>query len=260
MKANFHTHTFRCGHAIGHEREYIDAAVQAGFEVLGFSDHTPWPHDGDRRFGVGMDIADLAGYVDSLRALREEYAPKLELKIGLECEYFRRYTGWLKDAIAELRLDYVILGNHFDGGDTQGIYFGNITTSAEALQYLRMTVEGMQTGIYAYLAHPELFLRAMPEWNRDMEHVCRELCRAANAMHMPVEYNLEGVRSQRRGSQPGIAYPNRRFWDVAAEEGCTAIIGFDAHMPESLLDTADYDAACRLIDAELGMKRVDSIF
>ena len=260
MKANFHTHTYRCRHAVGDEREYIEAAVQAGFEQLGFSDHTPWPRDGEKRYGLGMDIEELSGYVESLRALRAEYAPKLDLKIGLECEYFRRYAPWLKDAIAELQLDYVILGNHFEGTDAQGMYFGNITDAASALTYLRMTVEGMETGMYAYLAHPELFLRSMPEWNRDMANVCRELCRAANALHMPVEYNLEGVRSQRRHSQTGIAYPNRHFWDIAAEEGCTAIIGYDAHMPESLLDAADFEAARRLLEVELGMKRIDSIF
>ncbi len=260
MKANFHTHTYRCGHAQGGEREYIEAAIQAGFEQLGFSDHTPWPREGEMRFGVGMGIEDLAGYAESLRALRAEYAPKLDLKIGLECEYFRKYRDWLRDTIAEMQLDYVILGNHFDGGDTQGEYFGAATDAAGALRYLRMTVEGMETGMYACLAHPELFLRSEPEWNRDMAHVCRELCRAANAMRMPVEYNLEGVRSQRRGSQVGIGYPNRHFWDIAAEEGCTAIIGFDAHQPEVLLDEADYEEAKRLIDVELGMKRIDSIF
>lgn len=259
MKANFHTHTYRCGHAQGHEREYVEAAVQAGFEQLGFSDHTPWPREGDQRFGVGMDIEELDGYVKSLRELRAEYAPKLDLKIGLECEYFRKYRSWLKDAIAELQLDYVILGNHFNGGETQGEYFGNTTDAAGALRYLRMTVEGMETGMYAYLAHPELFLRAQPEWNRDMANVCRELCRAANDLRMPVEYNLEGVRSQRRHGQPGIAYPNRHFWDIAAEEGCTAIIGYDAHGPEILLDDADFESARRLIDVELGMKRIDSI-
>ena len=30
-------------------------------------------------------------------------------------------------------------------------------------------------------------------------------------------------------------YPNDRFWGVAAEEGCDAIFGRDAHEPEQLL-------------------------
>ena len=43
MIANYHTHTPRCGHAIGSEEEYVRCALEAGFQILGFSDHTPYP-------------------------------------------------------------------------------------------------------------------------------------------------------------------------------------------------------------------------
>ena len=42
--ANYHTHTTRCNHAMGTEREYIETAISEGFEILGFSDHTPQPY------------------------------------------------------------------------------------------------------------------------------------------------------------------------------------------------------------------------
>ena len=43
MKANYHTHTWRCNHASGNERQYVENAIKAGLEVLGFADHTPYP-------------------------------------------------------------------------------------------------------------------------------------------------------------------------------------------------------------------------
>ena len=43
MIANYHTHTARCHHASGTEEEYIQAAIESGLRVLGFSDHTPYP-------------------------------------------------------------------------------------------------------------------------------------------------------------------------------------------------------------------------
>ncbi|MBQ9116919.1 MAG: hypothetical protein IJY04_07835, partial [Clostridia bacterium] len=47
MTRNYHTHTFRCGHASGTEREYIEKAIAEGLTVLGFSDHSPyWFPDG----------------------------------------------------------------------------------------------------------------------------------------------------------------------------------------------------------------------
>ena len=40
--ANYHTHTTRCHHATGTEEAYIETAIRCGYQVLGFSDHTPW--------------------------------------------------------------------------------------------------------------------------------------------------------------------------------------------------------------------------
>ena len=42
MRANYHTHTYRCNHASGTEEEYIQCALDGNIEVLGFSDHTPY--------------------------------------------------------------------------------------------------------------------------------------------------------------------------------------------------------------------------
>ena len=44
MKANYHTHTARCGHATGTDEDYVLAAIEQGFDELGFSDHVPWPY------------------------------------------------------------------------------------------------------------------------------------------------------------------------------------------------------------------------
>ena len=45
MKVNLHTHTVRCGHAVGTDEEYVLAAIAAGFTKLGFSDHNPFPYE-----------------------------------------------------------------------------------------------------------------------------------------------------------------------------------------------------------------------
>ena len=41
MRANYHTHTSRCNHAVGSEEDYVIHAIEQGFDILGFSDHTP---------------------------------------------------------------------------------------------------------------------------------------------------------------------------------------------------------------------------
>ena len=43
-KTNYHTHTYRCGHANGNEEDMIQAAIDMGIEELGMCCHVPFPH------------------------------------------------------------------------------------------------------------------------------------------------------------------------------------------------------------------------
>ena len=85
MLTNYHTHTTRCGHAEGTEEEYILTALRCGFKVLGFSDHTPWAYATPGFVSrIRMLPSQLDDYVLTLRGLREKYADKLHIRIGLE--------------------------------------------------------------------------------------------------------------------------------------------------------------------------------
>ncbi|MFR9565822.1 MAG: PHP domain-containing protein, partial [Rikenellaceae bacterium] len=54
MYSNYHTHTQRCNHATGSDESYVERAIQGGFSLLGFSDHTPWPFRGGYRSPIRM--------------------------------------------------------------------------------------------------------------------------------------------------------------------------------------------------------------
>ena len=115
MKANYHTHTARCGHAEGTDEQYVLAAIGAGYDTLGFSDHVPYPYkSGFANVGVRMTMDKLPGYLRSVRALKEKYVGKIRILSGFECEYFPEYMGWMADMKAENKLDYLILGNHYE--------------------------------------------------------------------------------------------------------------------------------------------------
>ena len=73
MIANYHTHTWRCRHADGTEREYVETAIEAGFKILGFSDHTPQVYPGGYVCPVKMLPEELEGYVDTVLDLKREY-------------------------------------------------------------------------------------------------------------------------------------------------------------------------------------------
>ena len=62
MKVNYHTHTYRCKHAGGTEEDYIKAAIENDFDIIGISDHAPFP---DYDFGYRMDYCELDEYINT---------------------------------------------------------------------------------------------------------------------------------------------------------------------------------------------------
>ena len=88
MIANYHTHTARCLHAAGAEREYVERALQGGCRVLGFSDHTPYPFPAPYVSGFRMRMDQLEGYVRTVLDLRAAYRGEIEIRLGLEVEYY----------------------------------------------------------------------------------------------------------------------------------------------------------------------------
>ena len=71
MLFNYHTHTFRCHHAVGEDRDYVEAAIASGFSVLGFSDHVPYPFLDGHVSGIRMALKETDDYMQSIESLRK---------------------------------------------------------------------------------------------------------------------------------------------------------------------------------------------
>ena len=220
MTANYHTHTFRCHHATENERDYIERAIERGLKVLGFSDHVPMPFpDGhESRFRVWK--RDLEDYIRSLEALRREYRDRIEILIGFEAEYYPALFDDMMSLIGQYDYDYLIMGQHYIGNE-DGSYNPTPTEDAEKLgQYVDQVLEGLSTGRFTYLAHPDL-LNYIPDDDIYRMHMTR-LTRGCLELDIPLEINCLGI-------EQGRNYPCDRFWSIAAATGNTAVIGCDAH-------------------------------
>ena len=62
----------RCHHAVGEDEAYVLAALEAGFDELGFADHAPWPYASHFVSNIRMSMEDFPGYLQSIRRLREK--------------------------------------------------------------------------------------------------------------------------------------------------------------------------------------------
>ncbi len=243
MIANYHTHTYRCGHAVGHEREYVKQALKAGLGILGFSDHTPQDYYdcASWRSPIRMLPEELPDYAASLRSLAEEYRGRLEILAGVEAEYYPKYFPRLLRMLNENGIRYMILGQHFIGNEIDEPYCGRPTEDASILErYVSQTCEAMDTGLFSCFAHPDLirFVGAPALYERQI----RRLCRKARETDTPLEINLLGIREKRH-------YPDDRFWRIAAEEGNAVILGCDAHHPRELSSRRTEAKALRLAES-----------
>jgi len=252
MITNLHTHTSRCRHARGTETEYVEEARKGGIRKLGFSDHTPQWFDGDYYSRFRMRRHELDGYIDSVLSLRDQYANKISIHLGLEAEYYPKYFPELLSRLRDTPVEYLLLGQHYIGNEIGDQYSGWKTADAEHLRrYCSQVADALYTGLFTYLAHPDL-INYVGDANIYRSHV-RTICKAAKDCDIPLEMNLLGIREQRN-------YPNPDFWAVAAEEGCTVILGIDAHEPENLNDSQT-EARARQIASRYGLQLVeDAVF
>ncbi len=231
-QTNYHTHTKRCKHAMGSDEQYVKSAIKNGYEILGFSDHSCWNYASGYKSGMRMQLKEFSDYKSSVLRLKQKYKDRIEIRLGMEAEYFPEMMDWMLNFCIEQDIDYLILGNHFYLNDEKGIYFGSCA-SQFIPKYFETCIAGMKTGMYAYLCHPELICRNFYlEWNNMLEEGFHSICKCAKELDLPLEWNSLGMQwNDEIGME---AYPNSRFWQIASQYHNKAIIGMDAHKPTDL--------------------------
>lgn len=228
MRVNYHTHTYRCNHAVGTEEEYVREAIKGGVELLGFSDHSPHFFPGNYKSSIRMLPEELPDYARNVLELKKRYADEIEIHLGVEIEYYPASFPEIVPYLQDHGVEYMILGQHRCGNEENEPYNGTPTEDEQVLRrYCDQLMEGMQKGSFLYLAHPDLiyYVGANAVYERHM----RRLCQEAKSCGLPLEINLLGLRENRQ-------YPREIFWRLAAEEGCSAVLGSDAHAPERVCD------------------------
>ena len=241
MLANYHSHTTRCNHASGTEREYIEMAIKNGFKILGFSDHTPQPYPADYYSHIRMRMDELENYVDTLVNLRNEYKDDIQILIGFEVEYTRKYFDKLIKELNNYPVDYIIQGQHFVQDEIEGFYAGHMTDSEQDLiDYVDYAIEGMKTGLFSYLAHPDLIYYTGSD-DIFKKHMSK-LVAASIDLNIPLEVNMLGFDEKRN-------YPCHNFFGLAKEMGASFIIGCDAHTPETVRQPEAVPGFMEFLDA-----------
>lgn len=259
MQRNYHTHTARCGHASGSDREYVEKAIELGFTELGFSEHAPMPFPEDlpkvnldRLLAMRMKMHETDGYFESLLSLREEYKNDIKIHIGFEVEYFDCCFDRFIDYIKDYPVDYLILGQHFQGIYLDSMIHNGVRTGSNELlkNYVDDVIKAINTGKITYIAHPDLmfYSKSLEVYEKEMTR----LIECANKHRMPLEFNFYGMQEVRN-------YPTLAFWQLANEIGCDVVWGSDAHKPENLKNPYALKAAENMIKSFKNLNLLEQI-
>lgn len=238
--SNYHTHSYLCKHAEGKPIDYVKQAMLDGCTELGFSDHCPYPSTfSDIWDDVRMSPQEVSLYTQLVEEAKA--AADFPVFMGFECEWDKQYECWYRDELkGKYGAHYLVLGSHWVTLGSSHVYCPNLDNSADLNKYIDQTIDGMRSGLFAFLAHPDLFMKGYKEWDEQAADCLKAILDAAVDLQMPLEVNGLGMSRPINETSHGIRYqyPYNEFWELVAQSKVPVICNADAHDPRDVIFNA----------------------
>jgi histidinol-phosphatase (PHP family) len=239
---DYHLHAKWCGHATGKMSDYVEAALARGLVQVGFAVHMPVPIPIDEK--INLDLAEFKLYLDEARRLRDEYAGRIAVLIGGECDYLPDRAAEIEELAGAFPYDYLLGAVHFVDGwnidnPSQAGRWKTADVAAVYRRYYELLGAMAGTGFFDIVSHFDLVKKF---GHRPDEDVSAAEAKAADAVAlagMTVEINTAGWHKP-----VGEQYPSARILQLLAERDVPVLLGSDAHAPEHV--GRDFDRAVAL--------------
>lgn len=227
IKSNYHTHNYLCGHACGTVRDYVAAAVENGLEAIGISDHCIPPTGSCEPYMTPQSM--ITKYLPQFDAARREFCGRIEIFSGAEIEYFEGYDEYYGDLLKNL--DYLVLGQHeyiYRGARMNSFWDG--TDEANVCAYFDNVRKGIETGMFALVAHPDVIFYRRPVLSDGMVAAFDRTVAAAARYGVAIEFNANGIRNHR------FNYPTDLLAELCEAHDAPVVVSADCHSPDVLCD------------------------
>ena len=237
-----HCHTPLCKHAYGDPVEYAAQAERRGLRGIIFTCHCPLP-DGISA-GVRMSPDQYEDYVGLVAEARNQFAGRVDVRLGLESDYFPGTEKWLERLHAKVPLHHVLGSVHMQVPEYRARYFIGDWFEYQKT-YFKHLAESAETGLFDTLAHPDLVKNEAPHawiWSRIQPFVERALDRIATT-GVAMELNTSG-----RQKAISEFNPNPSMLRLMRERNIPVVLGADAHVPQRVSEGYE-DAMQSLLEA-----------
>lgn len=227
MRIDLHNHTPLCNHAEGTPEAYVQAAIAAGVDVFGFSDHAPMDFDPKYR----MSFKQMLQYRDDVLHVKRKYADQIEVLFGYEVDYL---PGHMDARILDADVDYLIGSVHFieEWGFDNPEFIGRYEHEDINVIWQRYfdLIEAMaHSKLFDIVGHLDLIkvFKFLP--SNPVEQIASKALDAIADAGMCIEINVAGYRKPVQE-----AYPSKTLLEMAFARAIPITFGSDAHTPSQV--------------------------
>ncbi|WP_173719821.1 histidinol-phosphatase [Bacillus massilinigeriensis] len=253
VKFDFHTHHDRCGHARGKIRDYIEAAIDKGMDMIGISDHSPYfSSEEDHPFPhIAMSKSQFPVYISEVLQFKQEYQQKIDVLLGVESDFFPEQVEVYRQYYDRYPFDYIIGSvHHVDGigifkkGRWEGLTNEQKVKTKE--NYYHLIEQSARSGMFQILGHIDAMKGYYPSFSSIQTEAIEKTLKVIGEYDISIEVNTSG-----KTKDSGGWYPADEILELAKHYGVHITFGSDAHDPERVGD--DFELVKQKIK-EIGFK------
>lgn len=218
-----HMHTPLCKHAWGEPEEYAQQALKAGLKGIIFTCHCPMPNGFWPT--VRMSESEFDTYVELVQRAADAFKGKLDIRLGIESEYFPGCEEYIANLHKRADFHYVLGAVHWQAKEYLN-KFETGTIENFRRTYFEHLAKSAESGLYDSLAHPDLVKNYHPDsWCFAIvkNTVAAALDRIA-ATGVAMELNTSGLNKSYSEMNPG-----NEMLRMMADRKIPIVLGSDSH-------------------------------
>jgi histidinol-phosphatase (PHP family) len=234
-------------HAEGEPTEYAAVAEQRGLQGLIVTCHNPMPDGFSAHVRMREDEFDQ--YVDLVARAREQWAGRIDVRLGIEADYFEGYETYLEKQLGSAEFHFVLGSVHPQIDEFRRRYWTDDSVEVQRI-YFRLLAQSAETGLFDSISHPDLIKNfTSKSWNPKaiMDDIRAALDRIA-ATGVAMELNTSGVNKTISEMNPFPA-----MLVEMRSRNIPVTLGADAHQSDRVAD--GYESAMTIL-AECGYEQV----
>lgn len=218
--------------------EMVRMAISKGLDEIGFSDHVCL-----KPANWAIRLEDIPVMTGQILDLKNKYADQIQIRYGIELDYFPGREDDLKSIIDSIPVDYVIGSIHFIDDwnfDTDESLYGKWTNDKLYEMYFELVQKAAQSNLFDVIGHIDIIkkFRVYPESNQDK--LFEDTIRTIKEHNLVVELNTGGM------DRPCAEFtPGPKLLEMCFNHHVPVTLSSDAHRVEQI--ARHYESAIDLL-------------